>query len=762
MPNLMMSKQYTQQNLQKDVRALAFQFLNKLCEDDTSPGLHIEPINNSVDRRVRTGRVNQQYRAVLYKLENHGGEPTYLLAGIWNHDDAIDYAERHSLRTNPVNGVFELIETAAPAAVGVAPIAPAPATVAKTDDTPVLTKLGYLPSDLIDGFGFSPRVADFVFDLATESEVRAFARTLSTAWHADVLDGMLAEMSVQHIQESLDLLPENSNDAADASEQQPGFEHVAVDTPAPEPHEDDDQRILEALQHPAARAQWRLIENDEELRDIIELGDMAGWRVFLHPEQRRYVERDYNGPFRLTGGAGTGKTVVLLHRARYLARRNPEARIVLTTFTRQLAANLERDLQRLDASIRIAGELGEPGVLIRGIDQLAVAVRKHGSKSYSEAGRGAIGEEAGTNGPLVSDADEWEQAAEREPGDLPAAVRSAAFLEAEYVNVVLPNRITTRDDFLTVRRPGRGVALDRAKRNAVWAIIERRRRTLRLDGKLTFKETAEVAAHYLDQTSPLADHVLVDEGQDLAPSHWKLLRALVAPGQNDIFLAEDSHQRIYGHPVVLSRLGIAIRGRSRRLELNYRTTAENLRFAFAALQGGVYLDPEGDAEAVVGGYRSARTGPAPRVVAASSMADQAKVVAEVLREWIDAGVDPASIAVVTAARPTALHDRLLAADVPVGEPKNDVLPAGRIAVLTMHKAKGLEFSRVIVFDISAGSFPVPASVKNLLAEELQEAETKARSLLYVAASRARDELVVSYQGAPSDVARDLLASATTE
>jgi len=450
---------------------------------------------------------------------------------------------------------------------------------------------------------------------------------------------------------------------------------------------------------------------------------------------------------------------VLLHRARRLAKANPDARIILTTFTRQLAANLQRDLERLDPSIPIADELGAPGILVRGIDQLAVAVRKIGGEDYSAAGVAAIGDPAGSNGPLVSDQDGWDHAVERGGDALPAALRTTAFLEAEYVQVILPNRIVTRDEYLRVRRPGRGVNLDRGKRDLVWQTIERHRRTARLDGKLSFREAAEVAAAYLESAgSTFADHVLVDEGQDLAPSHWKLLRALVAPGPNDLFLAEDSHQRIYGHPVVLSRYGIPLRGRSRRLSLNYRTTAENLRFAFGALEGGEYLDPEGAAEGVVGPYRSARSGPEPRVIAADGSAAQFTAVAKVVREWLDGGVAPEAIAVITASRPTNVHDKLAAAGIPVGEPRQDVLPSGKVCFLTMHKAKGLEFSRVVIIDVSEGSFPPPASLKNLPPEERPEAFTRARSLLYVAASRARDELVVTYQGGPSGLVADLLTA----
>lgn len=754
MPNLVMSGTFAKQQLDKNVRALAFEFLTKLSADDTSSGLHIEPINNSADPRVRTGRVNIQYRAVVYKLAHESGEPTYLFAGVWNHDEAIKYAKSHVLRVNPVNGVAELIEESQPE---LSNVASPPVAETERDVTPILKAKSYFPSDLTDGFGFSDGFADHVFTLGTEDDVRIYAATLPTTWHAEVLDGMLAGMAIDDIKRALglvaDTLEEVEQEAVEpdiAPEPVVQDERAADPEPTPEGAAEDEQ-IIAALKHPAARTQWHFIDDTVELRDIIDSGDLAGWRIFLHPEQRRYVDRDYKGSFRLTGGAGTGKTVVLLHRARRLALADPDARVILTTFTRQLAANLQRDLERLDPNVPIADDLDEPGVLVRGMDQLAMAVRKRGRAEYNSAAVAVVGEPLGSaGGAPVGNGDGWEDAAAISGGGLPQGLRSPQFLEAEYLQVVLPNRITTLDQYRAVRRPGRGVMLNRARRDEVWAVMDRQRRTARLSNKLPFADAAEIGAAYLETAgSALADHVLVDEGQDLAPSHWKLLRALVAAGPNDLFLAEDSHQRIYGQRVVLSRFGIPLRGRSRRLSLNYRTTAENLRYAFTLLEGGQYLDPEGNNEGLVGPYRSARTGPAPRLIGETTSGAQLQAVAKLIKEWMDAGVPAASIAVLAATRAPQLQEKLTSAGVPAAEPKGDNLPTNKVAVLTMHKAKGLEFSRVVLYDVSEGSFPPPASLKNVLPEDMTDALSKARSLLYVAASRARDELVVTYGGTPS-------------
>lgn len=111
---------------------------------------------------------------------------------------------------------------------------------------------------------------------------------------------------------------------------------------------DEDEQILKALEQPASKMQFTFVEDNEELRRVIEGGDFAAWRTFLHPEQRKYVEQNFNGAFRLSGGAGTGKTVVAIHRARRMAKADPTARIVLTTYNKTLAADLKAALKTLD------------------------------------------------------------------------------------------------------------------------------------------------------------------------------------------------------------------------------------------------------------------------------------------------------------------------------------------------------------------------------------------------------------------------------
>ena len=244
-----------------------------------------------------------------------------------------------------------------------------------------------------------------------------------------------------------------------------------------------------------------------------------------------------------------------------------------------------------------------------------------------------------------------------------------------------------------------------------------------------------------------ADHVLVDEGQDLSPCQWQLVRALAAEGPDDLFIAEDSQQRIYGQRVVLSRFGIRIVGRSRRLTLNYRTTQQVLTFATRVLEGVDTFDLDDDATDSAG-YRSARSGPLPERVGASSLTDELELAAERVRNWLEAGVPPETIGLLVRDQRTAdqlargLDDR----GVQVRLVSRGTSASKRPQLMTMHRAKGMEFSRVLIFGADADLMPASYLLKSVPEGERDDVFQRERSLFYVAATRARDELVVMWSG----------------
>ncbi len=319
-----------------ELKKKAFAFLEKLSTDDTAPGLHIEPIVNSADPRVRTGRVDQGFRAVLHKIP-HGRDTTYVFNGVWPHDEAIEIAKKIVLRTNPVIGVTE--------AVLESPEVPHSSTHAVISmpaeelSPSFLVTMGHDLVELRDELGLDPRLAEQALRARDDDALLAVGAD-APEWQQLALLGLASGDSVAQIKEDLGLARES---AVEGSE---------------------DEQLVTGLAHPAAQLSFAYVEGSEELRRVIEEGDFGSWRVFLHPAQRRYIDRNYNGPFRLSGGAGTGKTVVLIHRARTLAERDSEARILLTTYTRNLADDMKRDLRRLDPEVRLAPSLGDVGVFV--------------------------------------------------------------------------------------------------------------------------------------------------------------------------------------------------------------------------------------------------------------------------------------------------------------------------------------------------------------------------------------------------------------
>ncbi|KRQ24206.1 DNA helicase UvrD [Mycobacteroides sp. H001] len=714
--------------LDGSVKNKVYDFFEKLAADDTAPKLHIEPLRGAVDPRVRTGRVDLYWRAILFKIDDKSGGRTYIYMGTWPHDDAIKLAERATLKVNPINGTLEGL-IGEPAPVDSVALLPAPERAAKPELS-YLAGVGYTLADLTDRLGINRTLATQAMGAANESDLLEVAAT-GLEWEGSALVELAMGIAIEMIREAH------------------GFTEKATEWSL-----GDDEQIIAALERPASRMQFAFIEDNEELRRVIEGGDFAAWRTFLHPEQRKYVESNTSGAFRLSGGAGTGKTVVIIHRARRLARDNPDARIILTTFNATLAQGLKADLKALDPGLTFAENPGERGIYVGGIDSLGRSVLYRAGDDATLAcetifGHGGIEiSSRRTNYDAV-----WREIVHSVETGLEARLASPGFLDNEYTAVVLANRITTLEQYAKVARPGRGVRLSRPQRIAVWKLVEAYRRQSQMDQTLSFPEVVALAAEALrirtERTGRhLADHVLVDEAQDLHGPHWALLRALVDDGPNDLFIAEDSHQRIYGRPIVLSRFGIRIVGKSRRLTLNYRTTAQNLNFAVSVLSGADYCDLEQGKEST-SEYRSARNGPEPELIPCVDLAAELEAVARKVGEWlVEEGVEPESVAVLT--RSQDERDRFIRG---LGErgitaraiDKSAAIP-GQPLVMTMHRAKGMEFSRVVLVGADDKHVPSPATLRSVPEEERAEALLRERSLLYVASSRARDALVVTWSG----------------
>jgi superfamily I DNA/RNA helicase len=278
---------------------------------------------------------------------------------------------------------------------------------------------------------------------------------------------------------------------------------------------------------------------------------------------------------------------------------------------------------------------------------------------------------------------------------------------------------------------------------------------MRAQGLVTFTQLVSEAALLLgsDETVRASlgyTHAVVDEAQDFHPAHWRLLRALIPPGPDDLFIVGDAHQRIYGRPVPLSRFGIETRGRSRRLTVNYRTSRQILRWSLRT------VDPETDdldgAAESLAGARSLFDGPDPTMSGYPTTVQETAAVIERIGGWIAEGLGAGEIAVF--AREGRVVTDVVRALTDAGLPavevasREDRADCGVVRVMTMHRAKGLEFRAVALPRMGTAEFP-PPYVRALGEEDALSAERTERNLLYVAGSRARERLWISWTGQPS-------------
>ena len=774
----------TLKDVPRDVAGQVTSTLDTLRTTPESPGLHVEPIQNAKDDRIRSVRVNRKYRLLVFRL-NSSGQNMWLVEGIYNHDDAYDKAITLYLRMNPVSGTTEIrsdedalqirtgyseeeVRSRAAAlaeqlaAERIAAREAEAAAQAEAEDDAVAEVpaaepsgpvLGLTAQQLIDELGLDRKLAERAAE-ADDAELWALAGT-TKGWQGTALLDLATGTSLEDVRAAY-------------------FTGVTGGSAVGTPSGTDD--LLQSLNAEKSQANYRLFEDDAALADVLASGSFEQWRIFLHPEQKTYVEVNTRGPYRVTGGAGTGKTVVLVHRAVRLARRAAEtgrpARIVLTTFTRTLADALAQQVRTLAPSISRPDALGAPGIHVTGVDRIA-----HGIVTTAQD-LAPMAEVLGWSTRRATFS--------RHAGDWATAVAAAAasgalrdrtqphvtpeFLIDEYREIVLPHRLLEESQYLRVSRTGRGTRLGRAQRREVWAVIAAYREGGQRDSSLDWDEASAVAAALLDAKAAvtgerLTDHVLVDEGQDLRPTQWQMLRALVAEGEDDMFIAEDSHQRIYSNPVKLGRYGISIRGRSRRLRLNYRTTAQNLAFAVSILRGGDFDiaameddDLPGN-EVTHGGergtFRSLRSGPDVTLLPATDLQDEIEQVTALVRRWseeiLEDGGDPSTIGVLTRFNKTrdtlvrALDDRGLRV---VSVDRNTRYRSGAPLVMTFHRAKGMEFTHVVLFGVDDSS-SVDVTRGAYDEQTREAAELQERSLLYVGATRARDQLAVAWAGEAS-------------
>lgn len=670
-----------------------------VAELHADKGLHLESVDKARDPRMRTIRINDFWRGVV--LAPDDGSDTFLLLNVVPHDDAYTWAAKRLYTVNTATRALEVrnvvaIEQLTPALEKAADVAPALLFAGHSDT--VLRELG-----------IDEQILKAVRTVIDRTQLDAFG-TLMPEDQFEVLTFLAEGFTPEEVYRDV----------------------VAIRRPVhatPEPAED----LATAIANTSNRI--TLITEPDELTAILEK-PFAAWRVFLHPSQRRLAHRaSYSGPVQVSGGPGTGKTVVALHRVKHLLSRSSGTRVLLTTYTNALAAALRQNLSLL---------LDDEEQLAR-VDVTTVDAYAH-----------RIVRELGGRPPApIGDQEErriWQKVAKQ--FDLPWTEQ---FLAQEYRHVILAQDLRTADEYLAATRRGRGTALGPLKRAGVWRAVETFHALLAAKGNSTHLQVCAEAARLLagaDRSEHGYAHVVVDEAQDLHPAQWRVLRAAVEPGADDLFITGDPHQRIYDSRVSLSSMGITVAGRSGRLRLNYRSTEEILLWSAGVIEDVAVDDLSGDGGDSLAGYRSLLHGRKPHVSGHLSEQEEVSALVRQVEKWIEQGVRPSEIAVCT--RFNILLDkagsRLESVGIPVVKVKNDPGTANEgVRLATMHAMKGLEFRCVAVVGVAEGAVPFMREITPEDVDRLQyESDMlRERCVLFVACTRAREALHVSWSGNPS-------------
>ena len=496
--------------------------------------------------------------------------------------------------------------------------------------------------------------------------------------------------------------------------------------------------VTNPFDHPDAQRRFRVMTNVEELQRALDF-PWEKWTVFLHPEQREFVERDYTGPARVSGSAGTGKTIVALHRAVHLARTHPEARVLLTTFSDTLAHALHTKLKRLIGSeprlaeridvhslnalgLRLHKSLCEPATLV---------TREELLKLLAEASTAVGGHKF-----------------------------SRHFLFTEWDQIVDAWHLETWESYRDVARLGRKTRLPEAQRAVLWSIFERVRGGLK-ERKLTTHAGlfTALAAALAKSKHPPFDFAVVDEAQDISVSHLRFFAALGADKPNVLFFAGDLGQRIFQQPFSWKSLGVDIRGRSRNLRINYRMSHQ-IRKQADRLLGPEVADVDGNSENRRDTV-SVFNGAPPIIHVLKSEEEEAAWIGSWIAEQSKVGVLAHEFGIFV--RSAAQLDRAQAAVKASGLPFNILdehveTTSGHVSLSTMHLAKGLEFRAVVVMACDDEIIPLQERIETVGDDaDLQEVYDTERHLLYVACTRARDHLLVTSVEPASEFLDDLKA-----
>lgn len=686
-------------NLPKKIQTKVVSFQKKFRECTSANGMHLEPITQFNDNALRTARIDDNYRAVVGLV----GDCAYLLY-VGTHEKAYNWGIRKKLVWNDHTQACQLIT-----------MQESTEQVAKAAPSTEPTEGSFPYGDIED------------------------EKWLKIGVPEDLLEDVKRIQSLDDLEVLEDLLPtdafENIYNLLDGED----IDNIIAEIEEGQAKENEDQQL-------SNNNKRRFVEltDDDVLQRILD-NDMDKWQIFLHPSQQKLVDADYKGTMKVSGGAGTGKTVAALHRLKNLCA-NPGAKVLFTTYTRTLKENLETLVAKMD--------INRARFMLNNIDQVLIELARqyHVKEGYT------ILDYSGDEASLKL----WREVLETEVTEY-----DEHFLYDEYIDVIVYNGNSDAKSYMMQQRVGRTKALTRKQRVEIWKLVEKyvakKQQRKVVDRLELFNEVTK----YLNENDvrPFTN-VITDEFQDFSNPELKFLRALVAEGRNDLFLVGDPMQRIYsGRKINFSAAGINVRGvRSRRLKINYRTTEPIKKAAVSVITGQKFDDMDGGTESMNGYVSLIHGGEKPVYKMATNANEEVNQVFAWIEECKQSGILLKDICVAAPNMglmkdlQARLHNEGVAYKVLKGTSKQGSLEG--LSLCTLHSLKGLEFKVVMMLGINERNIPSKATEGypfiGMDALEKKEFLSAKRSLMYVSITRARQLVFMVGYGEPCSMLSGLI------
>lgn len=670
--------------LERNTKNKVENFINRFQQNPKSKGINFERVQKARDKNIRLARIDRKYRLVLRHPEQGN---IYIILWVDNHDEAIKWAQHKVVQLNAITHSLQIFSTEK------------------------------IKQELLDSPTIPPQKTGLFANISDKELKKCGLAELLIPAVRDIksLDDLMQLQNnlAEEVFEALNFLAQGYSVAEVLSK---------INTPRQEDHTSSNYES--AIKKPQSARRIVLVESREDLHQMLS-EPLEKWRIFLHPTQRHLAQGNFNGPVRVLGGPGTGKTVVALHRANFLAQ-NSANKILLTTFTANLAENLKKNLATLASTETLAQ------IEVKHINAWIIEYLKSKGETYK----------------ILQSADLkkcWETALSRSKNlSFPEN-----FYRTEWEQFVAARGIDTFEAYLKADRKGQRIPLNAQQRTEFWQVFQNLIAVKNEKQQWEWFQIFIKAREYLENDAPPYDAVIVDEGQDMDYNAFRLIRQLVEPKNNDIFIVGDSHQRVYGIPVILKKCGINIKGRSYRLWMNYRTTEEIQKWSLNFLNGVAGDDFDGKADSLAE-YYSLLKGSEPKIKFFKDSNQEIDYIAEqILNLSEKQNVENICLSARTKELVKNYETKLIAKGIPcrILDKNNPPDKDGCIRLGTIHRIKGLEYPIVFIVGINNQTMPLTKCIQyDADGNPWQESLNGEKRLLFVAATRARDLLFITGSG----------------